>query len=109
MQTCRHTTYLLPQQRPTQWKERWLPTQQLVVSFLQVQKQRSKDASKQVDLTASDALREQLRQTRATLFQGYEDVQGAGAVVAILRQGQMVSSACQGVKALSAVLYCLHH
>ena len=47
-------------------------------------------------MTASDALREQLRQTRATLFQGYEDVQGAGAVVAILRNGEMVSTAHEG-------------
>ncbi len=62
----------------------------------QVQKKRSKDASKQVDLTANDALREQLRETRATQFQGYEDVSGAGAVVAILRHGEMVSSAHEG-------------
>ncbi|KAA6423619.1 MAG: alanyl-tRNA synthetase, partial [Trebouxia sp. A1-2] len=60
---------------------------------MQIQKQRSKDASKQVDMTASDSLREQLRQIRATQFQGYEDVQGVGAVVAILQHGQMVPSA----------------
>lgn len=63
---------------------------------MQIQKQRSKDASKQVDMTASDSLREQLRQIRATQFQGYEDVQGAGAVVAVLHNGQMVSSAHEG-------------
>jgi len=63
---------------------------------VQIQKQRSKDASKQVDMTASDSLREQLRQIRATQFQGYEDVQGAGAVVAVLHNGQMVSSAHEG-------------
>ena len=64
---------------------------------MQIQEQRSKDASKQVDMTASDSLREQLRQIRATHFQGYEDVQGAGAVVAVLHNGQMVSSAHEGV------------
>ncbi|KAL0021441.1 hypothetical protein WJX79_010147 [Trebouxia sp. C0005] len=63
---------------------------------MQIQKQRSKDASKQVDMTASDSLREQLRQIRATQFQGYEDVQGVGAVVAILQHGQMVPSAHEG-------------
>lgn len=63
---------------------------------MQVQKKRSKDASKQVDLTASDALREQLRAVRATQFQGYEDVQGAGAVVAIVKDGEVVSTAHTG-------------
>ena len=61
-----------------------------------MQKKRSKDASKQVDLTASDALREQLRAVRATQFQGYEDVQGAGAVVAIVKDGEVVSTAHTG-------------
>ena len=61
-----------------------------------MQKKRSKDASKQVDLTASDALREQLREVRATQFQGYEDVQGAGAVVAIVQNGEVVQTAHEG-------------
>ena len=86
---------------------------QAVSLDLQVQKKRSKDASKQVDLTASDALREQLRQIRATQFAGYEDVQGAGAVVAILSKGQMVSSAHEGEPALQKqstfqMLVCSH-
>ncbi len=72
----------------------------------QIQKQRSKDASKQVDMTASDSLREQLRQIRATQFQGYEDVQGAGAVVAVLHNGQMVSSAHEGVASSIHALVC---
>ena len=67
-----------------------------VAAMVQVQKKRSKDASKQVDLTANDALREQLREVRATQFQGYEDVQGAGAVVAIVKHGEVVSSAHTG-------------
>lgn len=64
---------------------------------MQIQKKRSKDASKQVDLTATDALREQLRQIKATQFKGYEDVAGAGLVVAILQNGEMVSTAHKGV------------
>lgn len=64
---------------------------------LQVQKKRSKDASKQVDLTATDALRQQLRHIKATQFRGYEDVAGAGLVVAILQNGEMVSTAHEGV------------
>ena len=73
---------------------------------VQIQKQRSKDASKQVDMTASDSLREQLRQIRATQFQGYEDVQGAGAVVAVLHHGQMVLSAHEGVASSAHVVLC---
>lgn len=63
---------------------------------MQIQKKRSKDASKQVDLTATDALREQLRHIKATQFRGYEEVAGAGLVVAILRNGELVSTAHQG-------------
>lgn len=66
-------------------------------SLVQIQKKRSKDASKQVDLTATDALREQLRKIRSTQFRGYEEVSGAGLVVAILQNGEMVSTAHQGV------------
>ena len=66
-------------------------------SSVQIQKKRSKDASKQVDLTATDALREQLRQIRATQFRGYEAVSGAGLVVAILQNGEMVSTAHSGL------------
>ncbi len=73
---------------------------------VQIQKQRSKDASKQVDMTASDSLREQLRQIRATQFQGYEDVQGAGAVVAVLHNGHMVSSAHEGVASSTFAVLC---
>lgn len=71
-----------------------------------MQKKRSKDASKQVDLTASDALREQLCQIRATQFAGYEDLQGAGAVVAILSKGQMVSTAHEGGSPLEKTVCC---
>ena len=63
---------------------------------MQVQKKRSKDSSKQVDLTAADAVRQQLQSVGVTRFQGYEDVQGAGAVVAILKDGNMVSTAQEG-------------
>lgn len=68
-----------------------------LAAFAQIQKKRSKDASKQVDLTATDAMREQLRQIKATQFRGYEDVSGAGLVVAILQNGQMVSTAHKGL------------
>ena len=68
-----------------------------LLAFVQIQKKRSKDASKQVDLTATDALREQLRQIKATQFRGYEDVSGAGLVVAILQDGEMVSTAHKGL------------
>jgi len=57
-------------------------------------------------MTASDLLREQLRQIRATQFQGYEDVQGAGAVVAVLHNGQMVSSAHEGVASSIHAVVC---
>ena len=63
----------------------------------QVQKKRSKDSSKQVDLTAADAVRQQLQSIGATQFQGYADVQGAGAVVAILKDGNLVQTAKEGV------------
>lgn len=74
---------------------------------MQIQKKRSKDASKQVDLTATDALREQLRLIRATQFRGYEDVSGAGLVVAILQNGEMVSTAHEG-PTLNMLLPSLH-
>ena len=64
---------------------------------VQIQKKRSKDASKQVDLTATDALREQLRHIKATQFRGYEDMAGAGLVVAILQNGEMVPTAREGL------------
>ena len=63
---------------------------------MQVQKKRSKDSSKQVDLTAADAVRQQLQSVGITRFQGYEDVQGAGAVVAILKDGNMIETAQEG-------------
>ena len=63
---------------------------------MQVQKRRSKDSSKQVDLTAGDAVRQQLQSVGITHFQGYEDVQGAGAVVAILKDGNMIETAQEG-------------
>ena len=82
----------------------WWLQQQIIFYYLgdftlygmQVQKKRSKDSSKQVDLTAADAVRQQLQSVGITRFQGYEDVQGAGAVVAILKDGNMIETAREG-------------
>lgn len=62
-----------------------------------MQKKRSKDSSKQVDLTAADALRQQLQSIGATQFRGHADVQGAGAVVAILKDGKLIQTAHEGM------------
>lgn len=81
----------------------------IVCVCVQIQKKRSKDASKQVDLTATDALREQLRHIKATQFRGYEEVAGAGLVVAILRNGELVSTAHQGhILTVAACLMASH-
>ena len=74
-----------------------------------MQKKRSKDSSKQVDLTAADAVRQQLQSVGVTRFQGYEDVQGAGAVVAILKDGNMVSTAQEGQHHGNVCSGRLHH
>lgn len=71
---------------------------------MQVQKKRSKDSSKQVDLTAADAVRQQLQSVGITRFQGYEDVQGAGAVVAILKNSEMIQTANEGQHQLGECL-----
>ena len=63
---------------------------------LQEQRQRSKDSSKVVDMTAMDALRQRLGQLNATQFSGYHGTSGQGAVVAIVRDGESVDSAEEG-------------
>eukprot|EP00891_Asterochloris_glomerata_P004769 jgi/Astpho2/4769/Aster-00316 len=60
------------------------------------QRQRSKDSSKVVDMTAMDALRQRLGQLNATQFSGYHGTSGQGAVVAIVRDGESVDSAEEG-------------
>ena len=64
--------------------------------MLQEQRQRSKDSSKVVDMTAMDALRQRLGQLNATQFSGYHGTSGQGAVVAIVRDGESVDSAEEG-------------
>ncbi len=71
-------------------------------SEMQLQKVRSREATKAVDLTAGLALGDLAQQLGSTAFIGYEHgpLRSHGSVLAIRRGGQSVESASAGMLAL---------
>ena len=69
---------------------------------MQEQKQRSKDAVSEVDLTARNSLGEMASELGATTFTGHHDLQGEGQIVALLQDGRPVQSAPEGDHSFSA-------
>ena len=69
---------------------------------MQQQKQRSKDAVSEVDLTARNSLGEMASELGATTFTGHHDLQGEGHILALLQDGQPVESAPEGIPILAA-------
>ena len=63
---------------------------------MQVQRQRSKDSARTVDLSSGGLLGELASQLGATQFMGYTQTQGQGRVVALVRDGKRVQSASAG-------------
>lgn len=63
---------------------------------MEVQRQRSKDSARTVDLTSGNLLGDLAAQFGATQFTGYTGMQGQGKVVALVRNGESVDSASSG-------------
>ncbi len=63
---------------------------------MQEQRQRSKDAVSEVDLTARSSLGEMAGELGATTFTGHHDLQGEGQILALLQDGRPVQSAAEG-------------
>ena len=71
---------------------------------MKAQRQRSKDSAKSVDLEVGGVLAGLASNTDATVFSGYYNLHGQGHVVAILRDGDSVSSASEGMLLLFKIL-----
>lgn len=67
---------------------------------MKAQRKRSKDSAKSVDLEVGGVLAGLASEMEATIFSGYHDLEGQGRVVALLKDGDSVSSCSQGMLTL---------
>ncbi|KAK9807395.1 hypothetical protein WJX73_000319 [Symbiochloris irregularis] len=63
---------------------------------MEVQRKRSKDSARTIDLNSGNLLGDLAAQFGATEFTGYTHIQGQGKIVALVRNGQSIDSASSG-------------